>query len=290
MVAVEAGTRARVLDRLRLGDIAFRHITRAAAIGVLLLLSGVIVSLIQGSLPALQDFRLRIPHHRTMESGHREIRCSRADLRHARHFVYRHADRGAGRADDRFLSDRTLPAMAAAADRHRHRTARRHSQHHLRHLGSFHFRSVFAGHVAAVPDQNARRSARHRAAFCRAALRHRHADGGIDPGHHGAAVRDVDLARRVRGRSAGAQGGGLRHRLHDLGGRAQHRAALRAGRRDRRRDARARPGARRNHGRDLRDRQRAQDFRVAARSRAPRFPPPSPTSSPKRSAISTRPR
>ena len=56
MVAVEAGTRARVLDRLRLGDIAFRQITRAAAIGVLLLLSGVIVSLIQGSLPALQAF------------------------------------------------------------------------------------------------------------------------------------------------------------------------------------------------------------------------------------------
>ena len=56
MVTAEAGTRARVLDRLRLGDIAFRHITRAAAIGVLLLLSGVIVSLISGSLPALRTF------------------------------------------------------------------------------------------------------------------------------------------------------------------------------------------------------------------------------------------
>jgi phosphate transport system permease protein len=56
MVAGEAGTRARVLDRLRLGDIAFRHITRAAAIGVLLLLSGVIVSLIQGSFLALSTF------------------------------------------------------------------------------------------------------------------------------------------------------------------------------------------------------------------------------------------
>ena len=56
MVAVEAGTRARVLDRLRLGDMAFRQVTRAAAVGVLLLLSGVIVALIQGSLPALQTF------------------------------------------------------------------------------------------------------------------------------------------------------------------------------------------------------------------------------------------
>jgi phosphate transport system permease protein len=56
MVAVEAGKRARVLDRLRLGDIAFRHVTRAAAVGVLLLLSAVIIALIQGALPALQTF------------------------------------------------------------------------------------------------------------------------------------------------------------------------------------------------------------------------------------------
>jgi phosphate transport system permease protein len=56
MVSVEAGTRARVLDRLRLGDLAFRHLTRAAAVFVLLLLSGVIIALVQGSLPALQTF------------------------------------------------------------------------------------------------------------------------------------------------------------------------------------------------------------------------------------------
>src|ERR1700688_1615444 len=56
MVSVEAGTRARVLDRLRLGDLAFRHLTRAAAVFVLLLLSGVIIALVQGSLLALQTF------------------------------------------------------------------------------------------------------------------------------------------------------------------------------------------------------------------------------------------
>jgi phosphate transport system permease protein len=56
IVSVVAGTRAKVLDRLRLGDIAFRYITRAAAIGVLLLLSGVILSLVMGSLPALRAF------------------------------------------------------------------------------------------------------------------------------------------------------------------------------------------------------------------------------------------
>ncbi len=56
MVSVEAWTRASVLDRLRIGDIAFRHVTRAAAFGVLLILGAVIASLIQGSLPAMRAF------------------------------------------------------------------------------------------------------------------------------------------------------------------------------------------------------------------------------------------
>jgi len=58
VVPVAAGTRARVLDRLRLGDAAFRQLTRAAALAVLLLLSGVIVALIAGSLPAFKAFGL----------------------------------------------------------------------------------------------------------------------------------------------------------------------------------------------------------------------------------------
>jgi phosphate transport system permease protein len=55
-VSVAGTTRAKVLDRLRVGDAAFRHMTRAAAVAVLLLLSGVIVALIQGSLPAFRAF------------------------------------------------------------------------------------------------------------------------------------------------------------------------------------------------------------------------------------------
>ena len=41
-ISAGAATRTKVLDRLRLGDAMFRHLTRTAAIGVLLLLSGVI--------------------------------------------------------------------------------------------------------------------------------------------------------------------------------------------------------------------------------------------------------
>jgi phosphate transport system permease protein len=58
LVSIEAGTRAKVFDRLRLGDLAFRHLTRAAAVGVLLLLGGVIIALVEGSLPALRTFGL----------------------------------------------------------------------------------------------------------------------------------------------------------------------------------------------------------------------------------------
>jgi phosphate transport system permease protein len=56
IVSVVGITRAKVLDRLRVGDAVFRHMTRAAAVGVLLLLSSVIVALVVGSLPAFRAF------------------------------------------------------------------------------------------------------------------------------------------------------------------------------------------------------------------------------------------
>jgi phosphate transport system permease protein len=59
--AAEIGTlptRSKMLDRLRWGDAVFHQLTRAAAIGVLILLGGVILSLIHGSLPALRAFGL----------------------------------------------------------------------------------------------------------------------------------------------------------------------------------------------------------------------------------------
>ncbi len=56
VMPAEALARTKVLDRLRLGDSVFRHLTRVAAIVVLLLLSGVIISLIEGSIPAFKTF------------------------------------------------------------------------------------------------------------------------------------------------------------------------------------------------------------------------------------------
>jgi phosphate transport system permease protein len=52
-------TRAKMLDRLRWRDALFHQLTRAAAIGVLILLGAVIFSLILGSLPALREFGFR---------------------------------------------------------------------------------------------------------------------------------------------------------------------------------------------------------------------------------------
>jgi phosphate transport system permease protein len=59
--AIAAGAavaRARALNKLRITDVVFRALTRAAAIGVLAILGGVILSLLIGSLPALQTFGL----------------------------------------------------------------------------------------------------------------------------------------------------------------------------------------------------------------------------------------
>ncbi len=56
VTVAERTDRAKVLQRLRLGNSAFRHLTRVAAIAVLIILSGIIVSLVQGSWPALHQF------------------------------------------------------------------------------------------------------------------------------------------------------------------------------------------------------------------------------------------
>ena len=78
---------------------------------------------------------------------------------------------------------------------------------HLRHLGPVRVRAVPAAHVQPFLIERLRRRAGAVDAVRRSALRHRHAHRRPDPGDHGAAVHHLDLARRVRRRAAGAQGG-----------------------------------------------------------------------------------
>ena len=56
MMAGTAATRASVLTRLRTTDTAFRNLTRLAVFAVLALLSGVILALVIGSVPAFKAF------------------------------------------------------------------------------------------------------------------------------------------------------------------------------------------------------------------------------------------
>ena len=56
--AGEASSRAAVLKRLRTNDTVFRLLTRSAALTVLVILSGVLLSLVIGSMPALKTFGL----------------------------------------------------------------------------------------------------------------------------------------------------------------------------------------------------------------------------------------
>jgi phosphate transport system permease protein len=58
MIADKAPSRSKMLDRMRLADVAFHQLTRAAAVTVLVILGGVIFSLVSGSLPALRTFGL----------------------------------------------------------------------------------------------------------------------------------------------------------------------------------------------------------------------------------------
>ena len=50
------GSRAAVLKRLRLSDTFFRFLTRISAVSVLVILSGAIISLLSGAMPALATF------------------------------------------------------------------------------------------------------------------------------------------------------------------------------------------------------------------------------------------
>jgi phosphate transport system permease protein len=56
LAVAASASREKVLTRLRLSDTLFRILTRGAALGVLIMLSGVILALLIGSLPALRAF------------------------------------------------------------------------------------------------------------------------------------------------------------------------------------------------------------------------------------------
>ena len=223
---------------------------------------------------------------RGLEPGHRELRRAGADLRHPVTSVIAMLIGVPVSFGIAIFLTELCPRLAAPADRHRGRAARRHPPIIYGIWGLFVF-APFLQRTVQPSDRHARR---------RAGLGHLFAGppygigiftAGLDPRDHGAALHRRDHPRRLRDRAAVLQGIGLRPGLHDLGGGLQGRHPLHARRRHRRHHAGPRPRARRDHGGHLRDRQRAPHLRLDPARRAPRSRRPSPTSSPRRSATST---
>ena len=132
--------------------------------------------------------------------------------------------------------------------------------------GLFVFAPWFQAHVQQpIIDATAGHS-RDRHSVRRRALRHRHLHRRPDPFHHDPAFHLGGDARCVRDRAHHAEGSDLWPGLHHLGSDVAGGAAFRPLRRGGRRHAGAGPGAGRNHGGHLRDRQRPHHRSVAVRA------------------------
>ena len=199
VVSVAGGSRApKCSIGLRLGDAAFRHLTRAAAIGVLLLLSGVIISLIDGSLPALRTFGFGfLTSERWNPVTEKFGALAPIYGTFVTSFIAMLIAVPVGLMIAFFLTELCpqwlrrpigiaiellagIPSIIYGI------------------WGLFIFAPFLQETLQPFLINTLGNVPVHRAAVRRAALRHRHADRGTDPRHHGAAVRDLDLARRVR--------------------------------------------------------------------------------------------
>src|SRR3569623_443429 len=196
--------------------------------------------------------RLRVDA--ALEPGEGDLRRARAHLRHHHHVADRHDHRHSGELRHRGVPDRALSAAAAPPDRRRHRAARRHSFDHLRPVGLLLPCTVPADNHPAGADRLARQAAGDRPSLRRRALRHRLADRGHHPCHHGAAVHHLDHSRRVSHSADAAARKRLRHGHDHVGSGDGDHHPLHPRRPRRRHHARARPRAGRNHGGDLRHR------------------------------------
>src|SRR6266481_3200370 len=150
--SVAATSRTKILRRLRFSEMVFRHLTRAAAILVLIILSGVIIALIKGSLPALQAFGLDFliearwnPQHYLRHLG--LVRVCPVPAAHAATSL------------DRLLRQRAVPwgVVRRAAVRDRHSYSESHSRHHGAAVHYFDFARRLRGGAACFEGSRLRR-------------------------------------------------------------------------------------------------------------------------------------
>ena len=107
-------------------------------------------------------FRWQFPVTRVVESGHRELRCARTDLRYGHHVASSRWRSRSRSLRHRGVHDRNLPALAAHADQYRDRVAGRDSEHRVRHLGPVRRRADPAALRATLADRPSRPVADHR--------------------------------------------------------------------------------------------------------------------------------
>ena len=105
-----------------------------------------------------------------------------------------------------FLTD-IAPRWTRGPIAHRHRAARRHPEHHLRHVGPVRVRAVHGAPTSSRGSTTISAAmADHRPAVQRPADRHRHADRRHRARDHGHSVHRLGRARRVQRGARAAQG------------------------------------------------------------------------------------
>ena len=143
-------------------DRAFQSATAFFAFLVLVILGGVFVSLVMGALPALSTFGFSFAYMQVWNPVTEKFGALApiyGTLVTALIAMAVGIPISFGIAV--FLTE-IWPHLAEAPGRHRDRTAGRHPQHHLRHLGPFRLRAVLPADAPAVPDRHGRRAAADR--------------------------------------------------------------------------------------------------------------------------------
>jgi ABC-type Fe3+ transport system permease subunit len=188
VTAAETASRSAVLRRLRLTDLVFHNLTRFAALGVLVLLSGVIVALIVGAAPALGTFGFSFLFDESWNPVTEKFGALAP--------IYGTLITSAiamviavpvGLMIAFFLTELCPPSL------------RRPIGIAIELLAGIPASSTASGACScsrrscrvhpAVPDRHVRERAGVQRPVRGPALRHRHADRGADPGDHGAALR-----------------------------------------------------------------------------------------------------
>ena len=156
-------------------DRAFQSATAFFAFLVLVILGGVFVSLVMGALPALSTFGFSFAHMQVWNPVTEKFGALAPIYGTlVTSLIAMAVGIPVSFGIAVFLTELCPPWLKRPVGT-AHRTAGRHPQHHLRHLGPFRLRADLPADAPAVPDRYGRRAAADRPPVRRAALWHRHA-------------------------------------------------------------------------------------------------------------------